>query len=67
MSIVDAHTHMPGRAFSMVGGFEPGDFLALMDASGVDKAWVFTLMDCTRTQAPTTICSKVTVRQTQIA
>jgi len=43
MTIVDAHTHMPGRAFSMIGGFEPKRFLEMMDANGVDKAWVFTL------------------------
>lgn len=43
MTIVDAHTHMPGRALSGIGGFEPQRFIELMDANDVDKAWVFTL------------------------
>ena len=43
MTIVDAHTHMPGQAFSMISGFEVHRFLELMDINGIDKAWVFTL------------------------
>jgi len=43
MIIVDAHTHMPGQAFSMIDGLGPQSFLEMMDANGVDKAWVFTL------------------------
>ncbi|HOG48932.1 MAG TPA: amidohydrolase family protein, partial [Anaerolineae bacterium] len=34
MTVLDAHTHMSGS---------PHDFLAMMDASGVDRALVFTL------------------------
>ena len=43
MTVVDAHTHMPGRSLSGIGGFTPHDFLALLDANGIDAAWVFTL------------------------
>jgi predicted TIM-barrel fold metal-dependent hydrolase len=43
MTIVDAHTHMPGQAFSMISGLEARGFLELMDVHGIDKAWVFTL------------------------
>lgn len=43
MTVIDAHTHMPGQSFSGITGFEPERFLALMDASEIDQAWVFTL------------------------
>lgn len=43
MRIFDAHTHMPGRSNSAVRGLESDEFLALMDANGIDQAWVFTL------------------------
>jgi uncharacterized protein len=43
MMLVDAHTHMSGSAVTVVQGFEPADFLGLMDRNGIDQAWVFTL------------------------
>lgn len=43
MMIVDAHTHMPGRAFSQIQGFDAASFIGLLDANGIDRAWVFTL------------------------
>jgi uncharacterized protein len=43
MTVVDVHTHMPGQALSAIVGFDAKAFLALMDANGIDKAWVFTL------------------------
>jgi predicted TIM-barrel fold metal-dependent hydrolase len=41
--IIDAHTHIPGQALSTVPGFGPEAFIELLDANGIDKAWVFTL------------------------
>ncbi len=43
MTIVDAHTHMPGRSVTGIAGADVKRFLELMDANGIDKAWVFTL------------------------
>lgn len=43
MTVVDAHTHMPGTAFTGIAGLWAKPFLDLMDANGIDQAWVFTL------------------------
>ncbi len=43
MTVVDVHTHMPGQALSAIAGFDAQAFLALMDANGIERAWVFTL------------------------
>ncbi len=43
MTVVDTHTHMPGKAFSMIAGYNPKNFLSLLDDNGINKAWVFTL------------------------
>jgi len=43
MTIVDTHTHMPGKAFSMIEGYDPENFINLLNNNGIDKAWVFTL------------------------
>lgn len=43
MTIIDAHTHMPGQAFSVIDGFGAQSFLQLMDVNGIAKSWVFTL------------------------
>ena len=43
MTVVDAHTHMPGRVFQLADAATPERFLALMDRYGIDVAWVFTI------------------------
>jgi uncharacterized protein len=43
MTVIDAHTHMNGRSFSGIAGFQPKRFLELMDNAKIDQAWVFTL------------------------
>ncbi|MDO9087014.1 MAG: amidohydrolase family protein [Anaerolineaceae bacterium] len=43
MTIVDTHTHMPGKAFSMIEGYDSENFINLLNNNGIDKAWVFTL------------------------
>jgi len=42
MTVIDAHTHMGGTAFSLIQGFDPHTFLDLLNQNGIDKAWVFT-------------------------
>jgi uncharacterized protein len=42
MTVVDAHTHMPGTAWKSLERLEVGPFLKLMDANDIDQAWVFT-------------------------
>jgi uncharacterized protein len=43
MTVIDAHTHMPGSAVVGVESLEQDKFLKVMDDNGVDQAWVFTL------------------------
>jgi predicted TIM-barrel fold metal-dependent hydrolase len=43
MTVIDIHTHMPGVHVTGITGLQQQEFLDLMDANGVDKAWVFTL------------------------
>ena len=43
MTIIDAHTHMPGTAFTGIAGLEARSFLNEMDSHHIDQAWVFTL------------------------
>ncbi len=43
MTIIDAHTHMPGVAVTGITGHQQQAFIDLLDHNGVDQAWVFTL------------------------
>ena len=43
MMIVDSHTHMPGKALSLISGYDSSQFLALLDRNNINKTWVFTL------------------------
>ena len=43
MTIIDAHTHMPGSSFTGIKGLDSGQFISLLDENDIDQAWVFTL------------------------